>query len=156
VLLYLDAAKLILLPMISAALVFYHPGCFVLALRTISSAHVFHLHRPHNHLPHDRGECYLCGAPATTRDHIPPRGLFPQPRPNNLITVPACRSCNHDRSLDDEYFRDVVAAGSNDSPQSLNLLYQRIIPRLRKKPLLFWSSWSLSNGWMFTVLAESI
>jgi hypothetical protein len=86
------------------------------------------------HFLHDKDECYLCGAPATTCDHIPPLGLFPKPRPTNLITVPACRTCNHGKSLDDEYFRNVVAASSDDSPQSLNLLHQRIIPRFRKKP----------------------
>ena len=88
------------------------------------------------HVLHGKGECYLCGAPATTWDHIPPLGLFPKPRPDNLITVPACCACNHGRSLDNRYFRVVVAASSDDSPQSLNLLYQRIIPRLRKKPAL--------------------
>jgi hypothetical protein len=50
--------------------------------------------------------CYLCGIrPATTNDHIPPKNLFPTPRPNNLITVPACRQCNLSASKDDEYFR---------------------------------------------------
>jgi len=85
---------------------------------------------------HDKGDCYLCGAPATTRDHIPPLGVFPEPRPTDLITVPACSICNHDRSLHDEYFRVVVAAGSRDSPQSIALLHQRIIPRMRKTPAL--------------------
>ena len=84
----------------------------------------------------DKGECYLCGAAATTRDHIPPLGVFPEPRPADLITVPACCACNRARSLDDEYFRVVVAAGSQDSPQSIALLHQRIIPRMRKAPAL--------------------
>ena len=78
--------------------------------------------------------CYLCGVAATTRDHIPPRGIFPKPWPSNLLTVPACATCNQSRSLDDEYFRVVVAAGSNDSPQSLDLLRQRILPKMRKRP----------------------
>lgn len=81
-------------------------------------------------------DCYLCGSPAESRDHIPPRGLFPTPRPSNLLTVPACLRCNHDRSLDDEYFRLIVSAGSQDSPQSTVLLHQRIIPRMREKPAL--------------------
>ena len=89
-----------------------------------------------NHPKLNGDECYLCGAPATTRDHIPPLGMFPTPRPNNLLTVPACSACNRDRSLDDEYFRVVVAAGSRDSPQSIALLHQRIIPRMRKSPAL--------------------
>ena len=84
----------------------------------------------------DKGECYLCGSPATTRDHIPPLGVFPEPRPTDLITVPACCACNHDRSLHDEYFRLMVAAGSRDSPQSIAVLHQRIIPRVRETPAL--------------------
>ena len=84
----------------------------------------------------NQDECYLCGALATTKDHIPPLGLFPKPRPSNLVTVPACLACNRDRSLDDEYFRLMVAVGSRDSPQSITLLHQRIIPHMRKTPAL--------------------
>ncbi len=52
-------------------------------------------------------QCVYCGAfEADTFDHIPPKGIFSQPRPNNLITVPACRQCHNDEtSKDDEYFR---------------------------------------------------
>jgi hypothetical protein len=34
--------------------------------------------------------CYHCGQPATTRDHVPPKGLFPVEARNNLITIPSC------------------------------------------------------------------
>ncbi len=35
--------------------------------------------------------CGYCGsASATTRDHIPPKGIFAPPRPDDLITVPSC------------------------------------------------------------------
>lgn len=80
--------------------------------------------------------CYLCGAVATTRDHIPPLGLFPAPRPQNLVTAPACETCNRGSSLHDEYFRVTVATGSRDSPQSIALLHQRILPRMRQSPAL--------------------
>lgn len=50
--------------------------------------------------------CAFCGVErAITRDHVPPKNLFPKPRPNNLITVPACGSCNWGTSKDDEWFR---------------------------------------------------
>jgi hypothetical protein len=62
--------------------------------------------------------------------------MFPKPRPNNLITVPACLECNNKMSLHDEYFRLVVAAISNDSPQSHILLRQRILPRVKGSPAL--------------------
>ena len=56
--------------------------------------------------------CAYCGyLGKLTVDHIPPRCLFRTPAPNNinLITVPACKHCNTTVSLDDEYFRTVLA-----------------------------------------------
>ena len=52
-------------------------------------------------------ECAYCGAAAAeTVDHVPPKGIFSQPRPSNLITVPACKQCHDEQtSRDDEYFR---------------------------------------------------
>jgi hypothetical protein len=40
-----------------------------------------------------------------TKDHIPPRGLFGDKPTGQLITVPACVSCNNGTTADDEYFR---------------------------------------------------
>jgi len=54
-------------------------------------------------------DCYLCGKPADTTDHIPPRGLF-SVVPQNIFTVPACRKCNADASKDEEYMRTTLAA----------------------------------------------
>src|SRR6266446_2126634 len=55
--------------------------------------------------------CYLCGATdRLTRDHIPPKGLFPRPRPSNLHTLPCCEPCNNRASADDEYFRLAVSS----------------------------------------------
>lgn len=52
-------------------------------------------------------ECAFCGVVGEcTDDHVPPKALFREPRPNNLITVPACRDCNNRRSIDDDYFRN--------------------------------------------------
>lgn len=49
--------------------------------------------------------CIYCGEnEALTADHVPPRGLFPKPRPSNLVTVPCCEPCRQGQSLDDEYF----------------------------------------------------
>jgi hypothetical protein len=56
-------------------------------------------------------QCAYCGAGGTlSRDHIPPKGIFPKPRPANLITVPACARCHSQQtSIDDEYFRNALA-----------------------------------------------
>lgn len=54
--------------------------------------------------------CIYCGsAQALTDDHIPPKTLFPKPRPSNLITVRSCRTCNEGASKDDEYFRLMIS-----------------------------------------------
>lgn len=52
------------------------------------------------------GICIFCGQERfLTKDHIPPKSLFPRPRPNNLITVCSCEDCNLGTGKDDEYFR---------------------------------------------------
>ena len=57
--------------------------------------------------------CYLCGKPATTKDHLPPKTLFAPPRPSNLITLPSCTECNRAYALDEEYFRNNISMISN-------------------------------------------
>jgi hypothetical protein len=52
--------------------------------------------------------CVYCGAPADTRDHVPPRLLLEEPLPLNLLTVPACRRCNNGYSDDERYVRDAL------------------------------------------------
>lgn len=56
------------------------------------------------------GECVYCGeTKETSRDHVIPRALFEQPVPKNLITVPACDSCNGDKkSTSDTILRDLL------------------------------------------------
>lgn len=54
--------------------------------------------------------CVYCGtAEGTTRDHVPPKNLFPKPRPSGLVTVRCCETCRRGQSLDDEYFTRMVA-----------------------------------------------
>lgn len=45
---------------------------------------------------------------ADTKDHVPPKLMLRKPYPNNLLTVPACSSCNQSFSLDEEYFRNMI------------------------------------------------
>lgn len=60
--------------------------------------------------------CYKCGAPATSKEHVPPACLFPEERDiktrifrNNLITVPSCDIHNAKKSKDDEFLMTVLA-----------------------------------------------
>jgi hypothetical protein len=50
--------------------------------------------------------CAYCGSvDKLTIDHVPPKNLFPKPRPPDLIKVLACIRCHSHTSKDDEYFR---------------------------------------------------
>ena len=50
--------------------------------------------------------CIYCEKRNSTRrgDHVPPRILFPDPKPSSLITVPCCSECNQSFQKDDEFF----------------------------------------------------
>lgn len=54
-------------------------------------------------------DCFLCGSPATTIDHVPPQSFF-ESIPANIIKLPACAACNRGASLDEEYIRTTLVA----------------------------------------------
>lgn len=78
-------------------------------------------------------KCAICGNfNATTAEHLPPKSIYPKPRPNNLITVPACMKCNHNASKDDEEFAVYLSMHIGiDSPEAKNLWKQHILKTLR-------------------------
>lgn len=63
--------------------------------------------------------CVYCGALATTRDHVPPLAFFPDPLPENLITVASCERCNKEYGRHDEYVRDVMMMRADFANASL-------------------------------------
>lgn len=68
--------------------------------------------------------CAICGInEATTSDHIPPKSIFPKPRPNNLITVPSCFDCNNSASELDEVFRLYLALHVGDLNDKITAVY---------------------------------
>lgn len=78
-------------------------------------------------------QCYLCGRPADTKDHLFPQGLFPKPLPNNLPPrLPACRQCNEGLSKDEEVFRVFVAGGeAYEKEAGFRIWSERIRPDLQ-------------------------
>lgn len=73
--------------------------------------------------------CYLCGAPnPTTKDHVPPRGFFPEPRPADLITLPCCQDCNSSFSLDDEAVRVWFSMGIGHSDAAEWIIQNKVFP----------------------------
>ncbi len=55
--------------------------------------------------------CYMCSNEANTKEHVPPKCLFPEAKDvegnkdyrRNLITVPSCKEHNNKKSDDDQY-----------------------------------------------------
>src|SRR5690348_3375624 len=81
------------------------------------------------------GECVYCGTIGTmTGDHIPPQNLFARPRPNNLIVVPSCFSCNQSASLDDEYFRMTLSLRDDMREHPANDQLRRAVRRSFANP----------------------
>ncbi|MFN2377052.1 MAG: hypothetical protein ABR538_10975 [Candidatus Binatia bacterium] len=77
-----------------------------------------------------RGTCVLCcERPATTGDHLPPENIFADPKPANLITVPACGECNNGAKLDDERFRNFVALQVGDRTETGRRLWRQTAAR---------------------------
>ena len=82
-------------------------------------------------------KCYCCNNDTISREHLPPRCIFPSPRPSNMITVPSCDKHNLEKSKDDEYFRWFIAtACAEKSPLAYQLLKEKVIRGLRRKPKL--------------------
>lgn len=79
-------------------------------------------------------DCAYCGdTGARTVDHVPPKCLFPKPRPDDLITVPCCEECREGTSKDDEYFWTmlVLRARLAQHPDVQSLL-PKVIRSLKK------------------------
>jgi hypothetical protein len=72
-------------------------------------------------------KCFLCGATDNlTRDHIPPKGLFPKPRPSNLYTAPCCGPCNNGASQEDEYLR-MAASSLINAHSTGKVAFERVV-----------------------------
>jgi hypothetical protein len=79
--------------------------------------------------------CYLCGkAGADTRDHIPPRDLFPEEPTGQLITVPAHYNCNHCFHKEDELFRNLIAVASTRTPEGYRAWREQVVPSWQANP----------------------
>ncbi|EII2379429.1 TPA: hypothetical protein ACGG79_003481 [Vibrio cholerae] len=82
--------------------------------------------------------CAICGfREATTRDHVPPKAIFPKPRPA-MITVPACSECNNGASDLDDLFKVYLSMqATGKSEIATKLFKERTVRTLqRNKGLL--------------------
>jgi hypothetical protein len=84
----------------------------------------------------------MCDSPATSREHVPPRSLFPKSKDldegvdfrSNLVTVPSCSTHNLDKSKDDQYFLNVVASLDLINETGRNHYLQQIRRQNRRNP----------------------
>ncbi len=85
--------------------------------------------------------CIYCGKiKEITKDHVPPKNLFPKPRPSDLITVPSCVKCNKDTEKDEDYFRatfmfsnaGISPVGKKLWDQKLDKMYKKNLGLRRK------------------------
>lgn len=77
--------------------------------------------------------CAICGIKnPTTKDHIPPKSLYPKPRDGviNLNTVPACSSCNNSASIDDEMFKTFIGISTGDKRANQGFLIESLASTL--------------------------
>ena len=79
-------------------------------------------------------KCYCCNENSVSREHIPPKCIFPNPRPSNMITLPSCDKHNFEKSKDDEYFRWFLSTVCGPtSAAALNIFKTKVIKGLRRK-----------------------
>lgn len=71
---------------------------------------------------HDTKTCYMCDQPMTSREHVPPKCIFPEVKDSdgvdyrkNMIVVPSCDLHNSVKSMEDEFFLLYMAANAHSN-----------------------------------------
>jgi hypothetical protein len=74
--------------------------------------------------------CVYCGInPATTKEHVVPKCLFPRPLPPDAVILPVCEVCNKDKSQDDGYLRDILVMDydGSESPIAQDIFHSKVM-----------------------------
>ncbi len=90
--------------------------------------------------------CIYCGKPATTVDHVPPKGLIRPVRRVNLWTVDACDGCNRGVCQDEEYFRLMVVGALCHTAEADEVFDGPISRSMEKRPS--------KESWLFDSLGQ--
>ncbi|CAN8139508.1 HNH endonuclease 5 domain-containing protein [uncultured Thiomicrorhabdus sp.] len=80
--------------------------------------------------------CIYCGGPQETREHVPSKIFLNKPFPENLPVMPACRKCNNDFSLDEEYVACLIGCMKSKSTNPEKISDKRVSKTLKAKPRL--------------------
>lgn len=86
--------------------------------------------------------CYMCSAPKTSVEHVPPRGLFPKTKDlppgvnlrKQLITVPSCEIHNTEKSADDEYLMYALVFGIQNNVTASSHIRTKITRAFTSNP----------------------
>ncbi len=87
--------------------------------------------------------CYMCDRFATSKEHIPPRCIFPEAKDlpgtdyrKNLITVDSCDVHNSQKSKDDEYLLCIVIAHHENNTVAEHQISTKLLRALKRSPRL--------------------
>lgn len=88
-------------------------------------------------------ECYLCGTTLIkninkSKDHVPPDCIYPDDKPENLITVPCCTECNEEFNPLDEKIKNYLSiiAGKKSSDAGEKSINEILKSRKLRKDFL--------------------
>lgn len=116
--------------------------------------------------------CYMCDAPATSREHAPALCFFPEQTDSiggidlrrNLITVPSCDPHNTAKATDDEYLWLVILATNSLNDCGEQMVRTKVTRSIDRSPALASTLLddaipaqvynSIRGEWQQTVLAE--
>jgi len=87
--------------------------------------------------------CYYCGKNATTKEHVPPKCIFPEIAASNgvdyrknLIKVPSCKIHNTEKSNDDEYFLFILTSTVDANELAQKQFTSKTIRTLLRRPYI--------------------
>lgn len=87
--------------------------------------------------------CYMCKELATSKEHIPPKCIFPELKDlpdvdyrKNLIKVPSCDAHNSHKSKEDEYLLFILVAHFDNNRVAEDHFRTKILRALKRSPTL--------------------
>lgn len=86
--------------------------------------------------------CYMCDGEATSREHVPPKCIFPEKKDlpknfdfrKNLISVPSCDEHNSHKSKDDEYFMFILSCAFQGNGHQLRHFATKVMRAFQRRP----------------------
>lgn len=86
--------------------------------------------------------CYMCAQTSTSREHVPPKCVFPEQKDTlgrdyrkGLITIPSCDLHNSQKSKDDEYLMMVLTSYFNNNQAAETQIKSKIARAWAKNPV---------------------